>query len=463
MRLGAPTPELWLLCQSPARCFVIRPSSFVLQRSWVPVATLPVEELPQTWAGPASSSRTAPARRMHCEQKEGGGGLTEPPRKAPAPRAAGRSGEPFCQRPARRPPTTGRVGTGSSVAWPFLDSCQHFPPWRGVNRSLRFLSAWHPDPANPIPRWTGEGGRSHGLPPQSGTETADTPPSASPRSAVPAGTSCAPAGGTAGETRSPSTTLRLQVVAARASRSPSTNALGRAAAGFGRRTRRDAAGRVDAWLDQPPHNREPAWPLAQVPRAAPRRPVLRPWPPCHGSRTVRPQPVREGCGKRGQQVRRWLERRWQARRRPSEGAASRVSFRSVMICHCVVVAPLTRQTGPAPSASRPSTPPTGPASRRRKTRRTPSRCELVEDGGAFVAHRPTAADRPRRVAFVDGTLRTEARLTRTGPDGEVSMGLAGSWAAGAVLDHRDVLALGAVRGRRGRRRSGASAAPAPDA
>ena len=60
-------------------------------------------------------------------------------------------------------------------------------------------------------------------------------------------------------------------------------------------------------------------------------------------------------------------------------------------------------------------------------------CELVEDGGAFVAHRPTDAGRPRRVAFVDGTLRTEARLTRTGPDGDVSMGLAGSWAAGAVL------------------------------
>ena len=60
-------------------------------------------------------------------------------------------------------------------------------------------------------------------------------------------------------------------------------------------------------------------------------------------------------------------------------------------------------------------------------------CELVEDGGAFVAHRPTDADRPRRVAFVDGTLRTEARLIRTGRDGDVSMGLAGSWAAGAVL------------------------------
>ncbi|MCY4507833.1 MAG: hypothetical protein OXG35_12870 [Acidobacteria bacterium] len=42
---------------------------------------------------------------------------------------------------------------------------------------------------------------------------------------------------------------------------------------------------------------------------------------------------------------------------------------------------------------------------------------MVEDGGAFAAHRPTdAAPRRRRVAFVDRTLRTEA-LTRTGPDG----------------------------------------------
>ena len=64
-------------------------------------------------------------------------------------------------------------------------------------------------------------------------------------------------------------------------------------------------------------------------------------------------------------------------------------------------------------------------------------CELVEDGGAFEAHRPPEADRPRRVAFVDGTMRTEARLTRTGPEGDVSMGLAGSWAAGAVLVSED--------------------------
>ena len=60
-------------------------------------------------------------------------------------------------------------------------------------------------------------------------------------------------------------------------------------------------------------------------------------------------------------------------------------------------------------------------------------CELVEDGGAFVTRRPTDVNRPRRLAFVDGTMRTGARLTRTGLDGDVSMGLAGSWAAGAVL------------------------------
>ncbi len=60
-------------------------------------------------------------------------------------------------------------------------------------------------------------------------------------------------------------------------------------------------------------------------------------------------------------------------------------------------------------------------------------CELIEDAGAFAAHRPADGDRPRRVAFVDGTLRTEARLTRTGSHGDLSLGLAGSWAAGAVL------------------------------
>ena len=59
--------------------------------------------------------------------------------------------------------------------------------------------------------------------------TADTPPGASPRSAVPAATTSAPAGGTTGKTRCVSQALRLQVVAARASPTP--------------------------WLAQPPHNR----------------------------------------------------------------------------------------------------------------------------------------------------------------------------------------------------------------
>ena len=52
----------------------------------------------------------------------------------------------------------------------------------------------------PVPRPPGGGGLTD-CPPQSGTVTADTPPSASPRSAVPAGTTSAPAGGTTGETR----------------------------------------------------------------------------------------------------------------------------------------------------------------------------------------------------------------------------------------------------------------------
>ena len=60
-------------------------------------------------------------------------------------------------------------------------------------------------------------------------------------------------------------------------------------------------------------------------------------------------------------------------------------------------------------------------------------CAFVEDGGAFRAHPASSAERPPRLAFVDGTMRTEARLTLTDEDGKVHVGLAGSWAAGAVL------------------------------
>ena len=62
-------------------------------------------------------------------------------------------------------------------------------------------------------------------------------------------------------------------------------------------------------------------------------------------------------------------------------------------------------------------------------------CEWAEDDG-FVAHphrSPESTQSMPPIAFVDGTMRTEARLTRTDVQGNIHTGLAGSWAAGAVL------------------------------
>jgi len=64
-------------------------------------------------------------------------------------------------------------------------------------------------------------------------------------------------------------------------------------------------------------------------------------------------------------------------------------------------------------------------------------CELVEDAGEFSRHAPPETERPRRLAFVDGTMRVEARLTRTDAYGTVT-GRAGSWGAGAVLADDDL-------------------------
>jgi len=64
-------------------------------------------------------------------------------------------------------------------------------------------------------------------------------------------------------------------------------------------------------------------------------------------------------------------------------------------------------------------------------------CEVVEDGGDFRAHVPPPADRPRRLCFVDGVMRIEARLTRTAASGETHRGVAGSWGAGAALATAD--------------------------
>jgi hypothetical protein len=59
-------------------------------------------------------------------------------------------------------------------------------------------------------------------------------------------------------------------------------------------------------------------------------------------------------------------------------------------------------------------------------------CPIVEDGGELVAHDPAPAARPDALAFVDGTRRVEARLTRTDGDGTIT-GVAGAIAAGAVV------------------------------
>lgn len=64
-------------------------------------------------------------------------------------------------------------------------------------------------------------------------------------------------------------------------------------------------------------------------------------------------------------------------------------------------------------------------------------CEVAEDGGDFRLHEAAPAERPERMCFVDGVMRTEARLTRTGRDGETRLGLAGSWAAGVVVVDAD--------------------------
>lgn len=60
-------------------------------------------------------------------------------------------------------------------------------------------------------------------------------------------------------------------------------------------------------------------------------------------------------------------------------------------------------------------------------------CPIVEDGGVLTAHTPARGDVPERLAFVDGTMCTDARLTRRAPDGTLAAGIAGAWAAGSVL------------------------------
>jgi hypothetical protein len=59
-------------------------------------------------------------------------------------------------------------------------------------------------------------------------------------------------------------------------------------------------------------------------------------------------------------------------------------------------------------------------------------CPIVEDGGALTTREPSATSRPDSLAFVDGSMRIEARLTRSTADGTTT-GVAGCASAGAVV------------------------------
>lgn len=59
-------------------------------------------------------------------------------------------------------------------------------------------------------------------------------------------------------------------------------------------------------------------------------------------------------------------------------------------------------------------------------------CPIVEGDGTFAVHDPAGADRPAALAFVDGSLRVEARLTRSTFEGTTT-GVAGCASAGAVI------------------------------
>jgi hypothetical protein len=59
-------------------------------------------------------------------------------------------------------------------------------------------------------------------------------------------------------------------------------------------------------------------------------------------------------------------------------------------------------------------------------------CPVVEDGGVLRGHDPREAARPDSIAFVDGSMRIEARLTRSTGEGTTT-GVAGCASAGAVV------------------------------
>lgn len=59
-------------------------------------------------------------------------------------------------------------------------------------------------------------------------------------------------------------------------------------------------------------------------------------------------------------------------------------------------------------------------------------CPVVEDGGSLQVRDPGVVARPSALAFVDGSMRIEARLTRSTTEG-MTTGVAGCASAGAVV------------------------------
>jgi hypothetical protein len=58
---------------------------------------------------------------------------------------------------------------------------------------------------------------------------------------------------------------------------------------------------------------------------------------------------------------------------------------------------------------------------------------LLEDGDRILSHQGSESGLPEALAFVDGVRRAEAWLSTAGGDGQTARGLAGAFAAGAVL------------------------------
>ena len=152
-------------------------------------------------------------------------------------------------------------------------------------------TAWLPAEPRSLPPGTPRDVVDSRTAPAVGTVTADTPLSPSPRSAVPAGTTLR--AGWRDDGRDALSVRSPRCAGHRGSRGPEHQSRTRSAA------RPRARPSFDASFDQPPHDRlRQPWPLALAALEQHRFRAAAsggPWPPSHGSRTVRPQSPSRLC------------------------------------------------------------------------------------------------------------------------------------------------------------------------